>query len=182
MMEPLAIRYRITEADFMTAWNAHWSSRREGTRTNCILGLIGLGLSAAMLAILFWLALVLAIASSLLLLITGLRTVLWRRAFRESKKYNRDIAVTVTDDSLRVESAEGTSNLNWDFFTWHRETPAHVLLYLTKRSFSIIPKASFRDDEGLKRFLALVESKLPALTYRHERGRTRRPATTADGR
>jgi hypothetical protein len=159
-MEPISIQYRMTEPEFMTACNAHWSAQRQSTASNLITSAVAIVIGVALLFLMFWLGLVLAVVGSILLLITGLRSFFWRRAFRDAKKYNDDISVVIGDDSVHVESAEGKSDLKWDFFTWYLDTPEHVLLYMTKRSFSVIPKSAFQDKQRVQDFVDLVKSKI----------------------
>jgi hypothetical protein len=159
-MDPITIRYRLNEPEFMRACGAHWSSLRLGTRANVITGLVGVILGLAMLSFLFWLAIILAAVGGALILITGVRALLWRKAFRDAKKYNTDILVVINEDTVHVESAEGKSDLNWGFFSWYLDTPDYVLLYMTKRSFSVIPKSAFRDARDLQAFVDIVKSKL----------------------
>jgi hypothetical protein len=79
---------------------------------------------------------------------------------RDAKKYNEDISVVITDDSIHVETAEGKSDLNWGFFTSYLGTPEHMLLYMTRRSFSVIPKSAFPDKQRVQIFVDLVNYKL----------------------
>jgi len=160
MMEPIAIRYRMTEPSFMKACNAHWSAHRQSTMSNVVASAVAIVLGLALLFLMFWLGLILAAVGGLLLLITWLRSVIWRRAFRGAKKYNNDISVVIKDGSVQVESAEGKSDLNWGFFSWYLDTPEHVLRYMSKRSFSVIPKSAFQDAAQVRSFIGLVESKL----------------------
>lgn len=153
----------MTEKEFMTVCGLHWSANRQGTRSNTIVGLAGLVIGFVALLLLFWMGALLIAVGALLLLATWVRSLLWQRAFHEAKKYNSDIAVRISDDCLHVESAVGKSDLNWNFFTWYRDTPDHVLLYMTKRNFSIIPKKSFPDRESLDSFLDLVRARLKNL-------------------
>ena len=159
-MDPISIRYRMTEPEFMRACGAHWSAHRQGTMSNVITGLVGVAFGLAMLFFIFWLALILVVVGGALILITGIRSLLWRKAFRDAKKYNADISVVVNDDSVHIESAEGKSDLNWKFFTWYLDTPEHVLLYMTKRSFSVIPKSAFQNEQCAQGIVNLVKTKL----------------------
>jgi len=159
-MDPITIRYRLNEPEFMRACGAHWASLRLGTLHNVITGLLIVLLGVGMLSFLFWLALILAVVGGVLILMTGVRSLLWRKAFRDAKKYNKDISVIIKEDSVHVESAEGKSDLNWGFFSWYLDTPDYVLLYMTRRSFSVIPKSAFRDARDLQAFVDIVKSKL----------------------
>lgn len=158
--EPVSICYRVTEAEFLSACEAHWRAHRVGTRSNLIAGLIGLFLGLATLALAFWIAIALAIVGALLILIVFLRSVVWRQGFRDAKKYRDEIRVTFHSDRLYVETADGTSDLAWSFYSSYLDTPEFVLLYITRRSFSVIPKAAFRDKEELERFLEWVRTRL----------------------
>ena len=159
-MEPIAIRYRMTEPEFMKACNAHWTVHRQSTVSNVIAGAVAIVLGLTLLFVVFWLALFLAAIGGVLLLTTWLRSVFWRKAFREAKKYNDDIAVVIKEDCVHVESAEGKSDLKWDFFTWYLDAPEHILLYMTKRTFSVIPKSAFQDEQRIQSFVDLVKAKL----------------------
>ena len=150
----------MSEPEFMKACNNHWSAHRQGTTSNLIVSFVAIVLGLAFLFFTFWIAISLAAIGGVLLLITWLRSFLWRRAFREAKKYSEDIAVVIKDNSVNVESAEGKSDLKWDFFTWYLDTPEYVLLYMTKRSFSVIPKSAFQNEQGVQAFVDLVKSKL----------------------
>ena len=162
-MEPISIRYRLSESEFMTACNAHWSAQRTSILSNVITAAVMFVVGLVMLFVVFWLASVLFAVGGLLLLITWLRSLLWRKSFREAKKYNDDILVTINDDTVRVESAGGKSDLDWNFFTWYLDTPEQVLMYVTKRNFSVIPKKAFRDTKQVDNFLEVVRKKLKSI-------------------
>jgi hypothetical protein len=144
----------------MSACNAHWSAHRQGTLSNLIVGGVGVAIGLISFALSLWLAIFVISAGASLLIMTWARFLLWRRFFREAKKYNDDVSVVFRDDAVHVESAEGKSDLNWDFFSWYLDTADYVLLYTTKRQFSVVPKKSFPDSESLRRFLEQVEKKL----------------------
>ena len=159
-MEPILIRYRMTESEFMEACRAHWSVQRLGLLSNTVVGVSGVLVGSVLFFFVTKLALFLVAVGALLLLVTWLRSVLWTRAFRGAKKYHEDISVAIRDDSIHVESAEGRSELNWSFFTWYLDTPDHILLYTTKQNFSVIPKKSFPNTQAVAQFLTLVTERL----------------------
>lgn len=159
-MEPIEIRFRLTESEFMSACNAHWSTCRQGTSTHLIIGTACIFIGLALLGYMFWIALVATTAGALFFLILGLRSVLWRRAFREAKKYHGEISVTFSENGVHVESVEGKSDLKWSFYSWHLETSNFMILHMTKRAFSVIPKAAFQESKQWQQFVDLVRSKL----------------------
>ncbi|NJL86984.1 MAG: YcxB family protein [Leptolyngbyaceae cyanobacterium SM1_1_3] len=98
-----------------------------------------------------------------LLGLIGLRQVIWRRAFWDARKYHGEIFVTFSSDRIHVESLEGESNLKWGFFSAYLDTPKYILLYTTKRDFSVIPKSAFDEPQAEEAFRLLVTSKLPLI-------------------
>jgi hypothetical protein len=137
----------------MSACRAHWSAHRLGTLSNSIAGAIGMGVGLATIRLFEWLGLAVAIAGAGLLVVTGLRSFLWQRAFREARKCHEDISVVFDEEHIHVESAEGKSDLNWGFYSWHLDTADHVILYMTKRAFSVIPIAAFSGTDELNEFM-----------------------------
>ena len=159
-MEPISIRYKITEPEYMKACSAHWSAQGYGTISNLIWGFLAIAFGIVFLTFIFWLAVFFFICGGILLFLLLIRTFIWRRAFRDTKKFHNDIFVEFKDDSIHSENLEGKSDLNWSFYSWYLDTPDHVLLYMTKRSFSVIPKSAFKDEHSLQAFINTVKSKL----------------------
>jgi len=159
-MEPIRIRYSLTLPEFMKACSAHWKAHRQGSVFQICAGLVGIGVGIATLNFVQWLAVALIVVGCCMLLVVLLRWILWRRAFRESRKYTQDIRVEVSHAGLHVESAEGTSDLNWGFYSKYLDTRDFVLLYMTRHSFSVIPKSAFESEEQARQFVTLVESHL----------------------
>ena len=159
-METFDIRYSLTLQQFMAASSAHWRAHRQGAAFQICAGLLGIAVGITALSLVEWLAIALIIVGILMLCVVWLRWVIWRRAFRESRKYTEDIHVVANHDGLHIESAEGTSDLNWGFYSKYLDTRDYVILYMTRHSFSIIPKTAFESPEHAERFITLVSSHL----------------------
>lgn len=159
-MTPIVITYRLTLPEFMTACNAHWSIHKQGSRTNAILGVIAIAVGLALWPFSSWSAFFLVLGLVLLLLVIG-RSILWRRAFQDAKKFAGDISVTFGDEKIHVDTTDGVSDFNWSIYNGYLDTPEYVLLYLTRRSFSVIPKSAFANANSQREFMSLVDSKLP---------------------
>jgi len=147
----------------MSACNAHWTAHRQGAKGNLIIGFVGLVVGLVFIASMFWIAVLILIAGSVLIFITLLRSFLWKRAFRDAKKYNNDISITFNDDLIRVESAAGKSDLKWGFYSWYLDTPEYILLYMTKRNFSVIPKSAFNDSVNAGQFIETIKTRLKSI-------------------
>lgn len=159
-MKPITLRYKISEDEFMRASRAHWKGTGSSTWTTLIAGFVGLVLGLIVYVINPLFGILLGGASMLLMTMVAARDVLWRRGFHKALKYTDAIEVTFDDESIHLRSAEGTSELEWDVFTGYLHTKEHVLLYVTKQYFSIIPRAAFADGASLKSFEELVNSRL----------------------
>ena len=159
-MNPIEIRYSLTLPEFMAACSAHWKAHRQGSVWSICAGLVGIAAGIASLDFVRWLGIALIAAGALMLWFVWIRWFLWRRAFCESRKYTEDIHLVVSQNGIHVESAEGTSDLNWGFYSKYLDTRDFVLLYMTRHSFSIIPKSAFKSEEQAERFVTLVMSQL----------------------
>jgi len=164
MTKEISVSYRLSMSEFMCACEAHWRAQRQGTVSNAIAGMLALTAGIGLwLFNWFWLALILVISGCALLSLIGMRRILWQRAFRDARKYQGEISVSFSTEGVHVETLEGKSDLNWGFFSWFLETPEHILLYMTKKSFSVIPKSAFNESETEDAFRKLVTSKLPVI-------------------
>lgn len=159
-MEPVSIHYRLSEKQFMVACNQHWSAHTQGSRMNILAGSVGVVTGLLLIPSMSWLAIAITISGSMLLALTFLRSWLWRQAYRDARKFTDNITIALHDDRIHIETADGISDLQWSYYTWYLETDDFLLLYASKRIFSVIPKAAFPDEETKERFLGLVRSRL----------------------
>jgi hypothetical protein len=159
-MSRIEISYTLTQSEFMAAAEAHWKAQGVGTASSVFVGL-GVALLGGLIVVPFpWFGWVFLILGAILLTLSGARWWIWCRAFKEARKYTEAIHVVFAEEGIHVDSAEGTSDLNWTFYSSYLDVPDHVLLYMTKRAFSVIPKSAFGGEEDLREFLRLVELRL----------------------
>lgn len=156
-MKEFRLRYAITEKDFMEAYEAHWKSNRQSTRSTVIPGIIGMVAGIAYTQKSPGWGIALAGLGFGLVLVAVLRRYLHVRAFRENPKFGAEIETVFSEENVEVKSAVGESSLEWSIFENVRETPRFVLLYLSPRSFSIIPKSVL--GGRLDEFLELTKRK-----------------------
>lgn len=161
-MNPIEIHYTLTLAEFMRACSAHWRATRQGTAFQFAAGLIGVAVGAIALEFDFvrWLSIALIVVGVAIWSVAILRWIVYRRAFFEAKKYTENIHAVFSHDGIHIDSAEGTSDLKWTFYSKYRETREFVLLYMTRHQFSVIPKSALADENEVKRFVDLVDSRI----------------------
>ena len=159
-MNPIEIHYTLTLSEFMAACSAHWKATRQSTLSQMIAGIVGVGVGIAVMNFIRWLAIALVIVGVLIWSVSWLRWILYRRAFRESKKYTENIHAVFSHDGIHIDSAAGTSDLKWEFYSKYLDSRDFVLLYMTRQQFSVIPKSAFADEHETKRFVDLVDSRL----------------------
>jgi hypothetical protein len=160
MMNAIEIHYTLTLAQFMQACSAHWKATRQGTLTQIVAGSIGVGVGLLAMDFAEWLAIALVVVGVAIWGVSLLRWVMYRRTFHEAKKYTQNIHAIFSHDGIHIDSAEGTSDLNWGFYSKYRDTRDFVLLYMTRHQFSIIPKSAFASVDEAKRFVDLVDARV----------------------
>ena len=157
---PITAIYTLDIDEFMDACEAHWRARKQGTtRTNLIAGAAGVGLGLVGLPLSGWLGALALSVGGVLLLLTLLRLVLWRRAFHTAPHLGKETRIAFSDDAIAVETADGQSRLEWRFYRACLETEAYFLLYLGRARFSVIPKRAFA-PEDVERLARLLDDKL----------------------
>ena len=161
-MTPIKVTYRLTLQEFMAACHSHWNAHKQGARANSILSAIGIIAGAALLPFHWIGALLIFIGIVLIAMVIG-RSIIWRRAFLDNKKFTAPISLIFGDEKIHVETIDGTSELNWSFYSGYLETPEHILLYMTRRTFSVIPKSAFANINQVRDLMNLVGSKLPSI-------------------
>jgi hypothetical protein len=67
--------------------------------------------------------------------------------YRKAPTFRDRLKAILTNDEFRIENERGGRSWQWgDFSTW-MESPYFFHLYFTSRSFFIVPKDAFIDDE-----------------------------------
>jgi hypothetical protein len=161
-MTPISITYRLSLPEFMAACHAHWNANKQGARANSIFGVIGIIAGAAMLPFHLMGAFLMLIGIVLIGMVIG-RSILWRRAYMDSKKFTSPISLIFNDETIHVETIDGVSDLQWSVYSSYLETPEYFLLYMTSRTFSVIPKSAFVNATKVRDFVSLVGSKLRSI-------------------
>jgi len=142
-MSEYKLKYSITEAEFMEAYEAHWKSNRQSTKSNLALGALGVFAGLAVCLYSGWYGLILAAVGLVLACLPLIRRHTHIRAYRAMTKYQGEIAVTFAYEQIEVKSYDGESRLKWTVYSKILDTKNFLLLYLSPRLFSIVPKKAF---------------------------------------
>ncbi len=142
-MSEYKLKYSITEAEFMEAYEAHWKSNKQSTKSNLALGALGVLAGLALCLYVDLYGLILAVVGLVLACMPLIRRYTHIRAYRDSKKYQGEIEVTFADEQIEVRSNDGESRLKWSVYSKMLDTKNFLLLYLSPRLFSIVPKKAF---------------------------------------
>lgn len=160
-MTKTTIRYTLSEAQFMHAAGALWSYEAIGTKGNLILAILAAAAGPTLLIYgqpLGWLCLAMA---AFFVILTWARSYIWRRAYRKMEKYSAPITASFGPDHVSVDSAQGASELPWDYFKSYAETPDYIFLFAPRRGLSIIPKTAFETEDQLDQTRSHIEANLP---------------------
>ncbi|MDQ8183865.1 YcxB family protein [Pelagicoccus sp. SDUM812005] len=157
-MKEFQLTYSISLDDFLDAHEEHWKSTGHSTRGSVIRGIVGVIAGVVVGYYVGWIGYVLSGVGAVLALMPLWRRHLHARSFKEYKKYKDQIQVTFKEDQIDVETNDGDSKLKWSTYTKIFDTKDYILLYLSERSFSIIPKRVF--PERAAEFFEFAKSKI----------------------
>lgn len=143
----------------MQASRAHWKKQGSGSEYDIVIG------AGIMVVGIMWNMMILTFLGALLVLFIVARSLIWRKLFRDMRKYHDDISVTFSDEKVRTESCVGTSDLRWDAFKAYFDTKDFILLYINKHAFSIIPKKAFSNPDQLEFFMNMVRRHLDPIKF-----------------
>jgi hypothetical protein len=163
---PLSVTYEIDEACFIRACHALWTYRAIGRFGNLVVA-GGVGLCGAFFLI--WLEVagsalyLLFVCVALLVALTLLRDLFWRRYYRKLEKYRGPITTNISDGSIEVILPQSSHTVHWSTFSSYLRTDEFLLLVISQRQFSIIPLSAFITLATAVRFERLVADHLPRM-------------------
>jgi hypothetical protein len=152
---PLVAQGRIEEADYVAAQFLHLRP------PPLVLGLLGLGLGAALVALALTRSPVLL--STLAVLATyGLLVMPWRarRRYRANPAIATPMALSVDEQGLHFDRGGRGQLLRWEQIGRWRGNRSVVLLYPVKSGFYLVPAAFFARPEDYEAFLSLLRQRV----------------------
>lgn len=156
----MAIRYQLTEAEFVSAQRTLLGRRLRSRLLPLAAGMLmvagGLYLYGRQLSALTFVVLLAALLGGLWLVLPWT----WRRMYRGIPQANRENSVEFSDDGLVYESAMAHGSVRWGLYSHYVETDQLILLYQPTRVIVPLPKRAFPPDE-LRRFQQLLAEHLP---------------------
>jgi hypothetical protein len=163
--EPIALTYRLTEADFFAMMDRYWRlTPARFWRVRALQAfVIGSGFVAAFLA---WHEhdWVFAVFAALLLSapITAPMINRWvyRCAFRAQRLGLFDVHVTLDDEGLGTQSERGKATYFWKAVERIDATPAHAFLWVNPRVAIILPAAAFEDAAAFNRAVDFCKARV----------------------
>jgi hypothetical protein len=143
----LAIRYE--KGKVLQALRYHFISRRE-----IKLMIILVNVFAILAAILFALKLISPLPflmSSVLWISMMVAFWLWLPAliYRKSRTFKDQFDVIISDQHFFIETPQSKKSWAWREFSSFYETPGFFHLYFDSRTFFLVPKSAFPDQESL---------------------------------
>lgn len=164
-MDPIALSFRYSKNDVVRAIRTHYSSvlRVKFDGVLAIL-LLGAGLYCVRVPDLRWFGIFGLLASTvLLLMLSAAFTVLPYLSFSWQPKYRDEYSLTFSSDGIHFRTVHVDSQLQWKLYS-HALADAHsYLLYYGSKTFTIIPKRAFRDQEQQTKFDKLLSQNVPRI-------------------
>jgi hypothetical protein len=159
-MKRISLQYKISLKDFKDAYEHHWKSKKLGTKANIITSMAGVLVAFGISLYNVIVGAVVLSIGCILFAITLLRNFSYRKSYLNSPKFAKEIKVIFSDETIQTETAVGKSELTWDIYSSFTETKDYFLLYMSKNSFSIVPKSALKNNEALEDFRSLMKKKI----------------------
>jgi len=80
--------------------------------------------------------------------------------YSRAKTFRDAFSLTFLDSYMHIESANGTKHWKYKDFSYFIETPNFFHLYVDERSFFLIPKDAFAEDDDLHAARILLKEKI----------------------
>jgi hypothetical protein len=155
------LKYEITQQEFL---EMAWSRYRASARWKFALSLSALLLAAGVLLCFYadhTLGFTLVCLSLLfLLLIVGVTSLSFRRAYRRNSRMFGLRTITISDTGFISDNPLGRTETTWNMYEKFRETKTLFLLYQSVDLIGILPKRAFATAAELEHFRALLTSKV----------------------
>jgi len=143
------LNIRYNKGKVLQALRYHFISRRE-----IKLMMILVNVFALLAAVLYALKMISPLPflmSSVLWISMMVAFWIWLPAliYRKSKTFKDEFSITIGENHFFIDTASGQKSLAWREFSSYYETPGFFHLYFDSKSFFLIPKDAFADDELL---------------------------------
>ena len=159
-MNEISIEYKISQREFMEAYEFHWKAQGNGTMSNSIISIIGIMIGLYIIQDYSIAGYFITSLCLVFLILIISRKYIFLRSYLNSPKYSQNCKASFTNDSINVENATGKSELNWSIFNRYVDTPTQILIYMSKNSFSIIPKSAFKTEQEVSFFKTMLNEKM----------------------
>ncbi len=80
--------------------------------------------------------------------------------YNRAKTFKDAFSLTFLDSYMHLENPNGTKNWNYNSFRYFIETPNFFHLYIDDRSFFLIPKDAFANDDDIHITRVLLRDKI----------------------
>jgi hypothetical protein len=159
-MNEISIEYKITQQEFMEAYEFHWKAQGNGTMSNSIISVVGIIIGLYIIQNYSIAGYIITLLSLVFLILIISRKYIYQRSYLHSLKYSKDCKASFTNEAISTENAVGKSEINWSIYNRFVETPTQILIYMSKNSFSIIPKSAFKTEQELGIFKTMLSENI----------------------
>lgn len=80
--------------------------------------------------------------------------------YRNAATFRDTFKMNIRENGILLESSKGFMEWRWNKFSNYFETPHFIHLYFNSRSFFLIPKAAFSNEEYLETLRILLNKKI----------------------
>ncbi|MGG1516928.1 YcxB family protein [Paenibacillus oryzisoli] len=157
----MKITYKYSEREFTTAMNQIHNFKRVIFDIVVAVALLVYGLYSLKTDTNQLFAAFIVVISILFFFIIFTRMVVVPRVvFRREPKYKEEYILTFNEDEILFSAGSLKSTIQWDYYKRIKETKDFIYLIYGTRSYSIIPKRAFQNNEEKNEFIKLITAKI----------------------
>jgi uncharacterized membrane protein YcfT len=161
---PISLSFRYSESDYVRALRAHYADRLRLWLDICVVVLVGAA------GIYLWPSLsskvFLGVSIAFAVILFAAFFVIPPLIFRREPKFRDEYSLTFSQEGIYFRTAHINSHLAWDLYSRALVDAHSYLLYYGSRTFTVIPKRVFQNNEQQEAFDQLLAGHVSKIVRR----------------
>jgi len=161
---PVSISFRYLESDYVRAARAHYADRLRVRLDVCVVVVVGVA------GVYLWPSLIskvfLGLSMALAAMLIAAFFVIPPWMFRQEPKFRDNYSLTFSSEGIHFQTVHINSQLAWDTYSRALIDVHSYLLYYGSRTFTVIPKRVFQNNQEQEAFDQLLTEHVPTIVRR----------------
>jgi len=158
---PISLSFRYSEIDYVRAFCAHYADRLRLWLDVCVvvaLGAVGIYLWPSLSGKVF-----LGVSIAFAVIFFAAFFVIPSLIFRREPKFRDEYSLTFSPEGIHFQTAHIDSHLAWDLYSRALVDAHSYVLYYGSRTFTVIPKRVFQNNQQQEAFDQLLAGHVPKI-------------------